>query len=1153
MALAWNKIEIPLAAGLDTKEDVRSGDASKLDIARDIQFDETGGVQTRLPYGSVMGAGAIFGGGTLSNCRRLAVVNGELCVFTDTSLYSWNAQLSKWVLRSTHPAVSVDETTTFATPGDQYDGDRAELNGTVMFTWVEASVVFVAALDKTTGAVLMPPTSFGSGIVPRLVACSTKIIGFYALGATLKHAIFDPANPAAASFSNLFAANVAGVYDVTRIEGQDGAVGAFQQTVNTSYTVFTVMSSGSSASSTKARTCSGPIAVGTTPSSGVQVQVVRANGTNIQGDLLTTSTLADVTINQAVGTAASTAINQITLAFASGNAIGVFWTSGNIGETSGVTDFVVKFNTITSGAPGTQADFRHRLGIASRAFMYAGRVYVWLAFAQDSGVSVTGNSSTVRAQLQNTYFLYRDDAVIISQCTKNVGGGFAATAGRLPGVALTSGSTTFSWCATVRRRIELGTGPDHSAFGARSPRDVMFTFDSNQARRVGRIGRTMYITGGIPLQYDGLQTAEVGFLNYPWYFEPAQGGAGNLAAGAYTWMGTYRWPNAQGEIDRSTTATGMTLTIAASKFVFLNTVFLNTTLKVGARRPTIDMWRTQVGAGEDAPFYLVTSQDPTALPGANNGYVINDDTLESPGIPLPDNFADATLITKETNPENGGVLEYLAPPGAALIAETDTRLYLGGVAGDPDRVWYSRLRRDGEVASFHDALVASVPRPGGAMTALALNAETLTVFRETAIYALPGDGFNNTGQGSNYGPARLISSDVGAVSQESVALTPRGVVFKSSKGWYLLGPDWSLRYIGANVTSFDADTVYAVDVVETQHHVRILTSGRMLIWDYLVNQWGEWTITDGVHAVIWNGTHVYLTATGPKQQQTSFSSVTYGLDIETSWLKPAEQQGDIAVKLLAALGEYRSAHLLRWRVARDYQYDGSGNVVYFDDSVWTPTPTTVGSLLQSKHAPSISRCQAFKVRLTAVAESVRATLVTTSLSPQVATSGTVWNSTWRAVDSRPGVMGNAISMSVAFTTFSVPDLGGFPYDLPFSFVSETGSIVINDHFTYSMSLGRWREDLNNVGVLVAGDVTVAELESTIAEFSTLIDLSAADASPSKTINVASMISGGSAAAGSFSGGTYGSPTGEALKLTGLAADVGVQRGIRRLPAGQVAP
>jgi len=28
---------------------------------------------------------AIFGGGTLSNCRRLDVVNGELCVFTDTA------------------------------------------------------------------------------------------------------------------------------------------------------------------------------------------------------------------------------------------------------------------------------------------------------------------------------------------------------------------------------------------------------------------------------------------------------------------------------------------------------------------------------------------------------------------------------------------------------------------------------------------------------------------------------------------------------------------------------------------------------------------------------------------------------------------------------------------------------------------------------------------------------------------------------------------------------------------------------------------------------------------------------------------------------------------------------------------------------------
>lgn len=1146
MATQWGKIEIPLAVGLAQKGDVRAAQPSSLDIARDVQFEEEGGVQTRLPYVAL--SNQIFGGGALSNCRRLAVVNDELCVFTDESLYSWNAQLAKWVLRGTHLAVDIDERARFVTQGDQVNSDRAELNGTIMYAWTEGTGTYISAVDKTTGNVLMTQTLLGSGIVrPRLVAAQTRIIGLCISGTDMLYAIFDPANPAAASFTTLFS-GVTGIYDVVRIEGQDGVIGAYQRTVTTSYTVFTVFSGNTLQSSTKARTADGPIALATTPGTGLQTQIVRGSSTNIQGDLLTTSTLADVTTGQAIGTAASTTINQITVSLASASLVRAFWTSGATGETTGVTDFEVKTNTVTGGVVGTQASFRQRLGIASRAFTYSGHVYVWLTFAQESGASVLQNTSTVRAQLQNTYFLYRDDNIVVSQCARQTGGGFNPSTGRLTGVAVVSGSTQFAWCPASRRRIDVG-GSDHSSFESRSPIDVVFTFDSDAARRTATIGRTMYVSGGIPMQYDGVQIAEVGFLTYPWYFEPQVGGAGAIEAGTYTWKSTLRWPNAQGEIDRSTTATGASLAVAASKFVFLNHVYTNVTLKVSPRPIALDFWRTPKNVPE--PMYRVNSVDPGALPGANNGYVTNDDTLGSSGIPLPDNYVDSTLITKQKDPETGDILEHLAPPGAALVIANDTRLILADVAGDPHSVVPSRQRPDDEVASFHDSLRTPVPRAGGDITALAFNSETLTVFRETAIYALPGDGPNNLGQGSNYGPARLIASDVGAVSQEAVALTPIGLVLKSLKGWNVLGPDWSVRYIGGAVIDFDSEAVMAVNVVETQHHVRILTASRMLIWDYLVNQWAEWTVSSGLHAVMWQGSHVVLTATGPLQQQTTFSGTTYGIDAETVWVKPDAQQGECLVKTLTALGEYRSAFLLRLRVARDYQYDGAGNPAYFDDVAWTPTPTTVGSALQVTHSPSISRCEAIKIRLTAVSEAVRATLVTTALSPQVSTSGTVWNSTWTATSVRPGVMGNALTMTIAFVPFVAPAEQFLPLELPFDFISETAAILVNDHYAWSSATSRWQEFQNNIGVVVAGSLTVAQLETIVSTFTTLATLTTPDATPSKVIDIAAMIVAGAVGA-SFSGGAYGTPTGEALKLTGLAAEVGVRRSVRRIPAGQKA-
>lgn len=1130
-AINWQRVEISFAAGLNQKTDDRARPQPFLNICRNAQFDELGGIQTRLPFGAA--AGNIFGGGAIANPRRLEVSADELVLFTDTQVYSWNTQLSVWVLRGTHLAVAVDEVPRFVTSGDQIDGDRAELNGAVVTCWTEGAALMVAAHDKTTGSVLVTPAipAFLAGATrPRVVAASTKILLFYVLAGGLFYNVIDPANPSVGinGGGTACGTSVAGPYDVVKIEGQDLVGGAAARTPATTHNVFYVSGAGVLTLFTKARTCDGPIAVSTTVTTGVQLQVVRASGTSIFGDVLTTSTLVDVVTSEFIGTATSTTINQIAACFISANVVQVFWTSGSIGETSSFADFTVKFNTVTGAVPGTEAIFRHRLGIASRAFFYAGHAYVWLAFASDSGTTITGNASGVRAQLQNSYFLYRDDGTLHARCTHNAGGGFAPTRGRLPGVALVAGATSFAWVATSRRRIELGGSADHTGFGSRSPRDVAFTFDDNRARRCARLGATLYIAASIPLQYDGVQLAEVGFLYYPWYFDPQVGGPGALAAGTYTWKATMLWVNAQGEVDRSTTATGMSQTVAASKFVFMNYLFLNVTMKVAPRTPALSFWRTPVNPIADSPFYLVSSQDPNAGI-VNNGYVQNDDT-QNANSPLPDNFDDATLLTKEQNPENGAILENLAPPGAQIIIATDTRLFLAGVSGDPHRVWYSKLRITGQVASFHDTLTFDVPRDGGDITSLWFDANgVLYVSRQTAVYAFAGTGKDNLGGGQNYTLIRAVSSDVGAVNHESVALTPQGTIFKSSKGWQLLLDGGTIRYIGDKVSDFDGETVLAVNVVETQHHVRVLTAARMIVWDYLVNQWGEWTVNDGIHACVYNGAHVYLAATGTRTQLATYTGLTYGWDIETADIKLAEMQGATSCRRLQPFGEYRSSCLLRMRVAYNY------SATYIDDKAWSPSPTVVGGPLQVAHGPKRPKCAAIRLRLTAVAPGAAAALSTLfGLAPVVTTNGTAWNAFWAAV--AVGEMGNDVTMSLAFED-------GTPF-----------AITVFEHSAWSIAEQRWIEDRNNVGVRVVcrtgSSPTVAQLENAIAFGApNLISLDLSDPTPAKVVNATAMAT--LTSIGACTGGTYGAPTGEALKLTSLGLEVGVEPGLyRRFPIAQ---
>lgn len=1152
----WQPRHISFRHGLLQKADDRARSDVFLDIATDVQYDELGGVQLRFPFAaSIFGSGAIFGGGTLANCRYLAVVNDELCVFTDTALYSWNEQLDKWVLRSTHLAVSVDERPAFVTSDDQVTSDRAELNGTILFAWsVNNATVYVVAIDKTTGSVLMAPTALAAGTFsrPRLVSLASKILLFWTAATDLFVIAVDPASPATAlggAATTVLATNANLYYDVVKAGTQDLCVGAIRRQTTTSYTAFTVTPALTVTTSTKARTCDGPIAVATIPD-GTQIQVVRGNGTAIQGDLLTTSTLADVFTGQAIGTA-SVSLQQVSVAFSTVQVGGfyvahAFWSRA---ESATGTDGTLDHGSVdTNNTVGSSSTLVRKLGLASRAFPAGGRVFIWGAFARDNEVTGLSGavSAGVRAQLQNTYFLYRDDGFLVSKALFDVAGGHAALTGILPGVAPTSVTgLDFAWAGTRRRIIQLG-GTKHEGFEARSPVDVRFSFDSNLSRRSAAMGRTLYVTDSIPLQYDGTGLYEVGFLTYPYNFFVTTGGGGSLTAGDYVYKSTVAWTNAMGEKERSTTAMAALITAPGANQNAIQVNALNYTKKTGTgATPTVEVWRTEVDPIEDSPFYLVSGKDPNVLAGAgnDNGYIPN---LHTAAVVPPtgffvmnDDFADTTLITKEKDPEAGLVLEKLAPPGASLIVTTDTRVFLAGVPGDPDAVWYSRLRNEGEVASFHDGNRALVPRPGGAMTALAIHQETPTVFREAAIYRLLGEGKNNTGQGNNY-VAIDVPGGVGAVNQESVATTPLGTIFKSRKGWYLLTPGWSVIYIGDRVSDYDGETVKGVSTVEDKHQVRILSGTRMIVWDYSavteeapLGQWFEWTVGTAVHSIIWRGQYVALTPTGPTAQRTEHTGGDYGIDVETANIKLADLQGAAAVRAFQILGEYRSSFLLWVRVAYNYGRSGS-TPVYVDSKVWTPSPTTVGGPLQLRHGTKRRRCESIKIRLTAVTDAAKALLLCESAGGMnVATDSTRWSAVIQAV--APGELGNLVTLSISFV-----DAGsaGISFD-------------VRDHFVYDSATATWSPAVNTIGVVVYMTSilrpTVLQLENAITAGTALATVAIPD-TPTKIV-AASII--GATRSNALTGGAFGAPAGEGLKLTGLALEVGYERGMfNRLPAAQ---
>jgi len=314
-------------------------------------------------------------------------------------------------------------------------------------------------------------------------------------------------------------------------------------------------------------------------------------------------------------------------------------------------------------------------------------------------------------------------------------------------------------------------------------------------------------------------------------------------------------------------------------------------------------------------FHRVSSSNPTA--GGANGYVQNDVGDPPDTIDFNDAMSDATAEQQEIDYITEGEADHFAFDAPSVVATVGNRVFCGGGGQWPDRPQFSLLRKDGRPVESNDTWVVSeFPEHGGRLTGFGDVNGIPVVFKERAIYTVKGAGPTNNRGATNDYQAQAISTDVGCTESRSIVSLAEGTFFKSAKGIYLLGTDFSVSYIGAKVEAYNDQEITGAEVIPDTNQVVFLTSeGVSLMYDYYYKAWDVYTNHEGISSAVTEADYAYLRNDGQLYIREPGTYVDAGIPFEyvlrTAPLHLEDAvQGFHRLVSFQVLGTYVSPHTL---------------------------------------------------------------------------------------------------------------------------------------------------------------------------------------------------------------------------------------------------
>lgn len=575
------------------------------------------------------------------------------------------------------------------------------------------------------------------------------------------------------------------------------------------------------------------------------------------------------------------------------------------------------------------------VGLASKAFIVDEVIYYLAAFSstyQPTYFLINGSTSTAASPVMAAKLAYQN------------GGGYLTLG--LPGVSITDGNIAQvpyrfkDLIQAVNKNTNVPTGTQTAGIYSQTGINLGTFTIGTDATVTAEIGSDLHISGGFLWMYDGYLPVEHNFVLYPDidYGTPANtavwsatGGSivakpdGSTNANAYYYQFTYEWTDNQGNAFRSAPSVPVAVTTTgsgSSGSITLNVPSLRLTMKT-ANPVKIVIYRWSVGQQN---YYQVTSITTPTL-----------NTTTADTVQYVDTLADASILGNNLIYTTGGVVEDINAPASHLMTLFDSRLWLVDDE-DPNLLWYSKQVIEATPVEMSDLFTVYVPPTTatqgntGPVKSISVMDDKLILGKTNAFLYINGSGPDNTGANNQYSEPTFITSTVGCTNQKSLILTPKGLMFQSNKGIWLLGRDLQTSYIGAPVQDFTtgATVLSAVSVPETNQVRFVLDTGVVLMYDYYYDQWGTFTGVPSVSSCIYQDLHTFLNSYGGVYQESPGTyldgSSPVLMRFKTGPLRLGELQGYQRAYFFYLLGTYLSPHKLVFSMSFDYETSASQTV-----------------------------------------------------------------------------------------------------------------------------------------------------------------------------------------------------------------------------------